>query len=199
MGEHELHSALRRAADARIRALWVEAETEVAARRVTLVKELEDFAETSAQSARHEATAERHAVAAATARESRRCRLLAQVALAGRLRTLATQLLTELGEAAREKLWQGAVAALPRAEWQALTVHPADESRARRDFAEATVQVDPRLLGGVVAATADGRIVIDNSLAGRLDRGWPELLAELHDVLEGERDHHGTAGARATG
>jgi len=52
------------------------------------------------------------------------------------------------------------------------------------------VTVDDALVGGLLAATADNRMMVDNSLAGRLARCWPELLltlfADLHKEVEAD-------------
>jgi len=199
MGQHELHNALRREADNRIRALWAEAEAEVEEQRTALKREHDTLQQAARQEQRSEEQAVRRTAAAKAELEMRRCRLLARAALAKRLLALAEPLLVELGSANREGVWQSAVTELPVAEWQILTVHPDDAQRARRDFPETEVRTDTTLVGGVIAATTDERIVIDNSLAGRLLRGWPEFLPELTEALEREINNHGSAGPAATG
>ena len=199
MGEHELHNALRREADSRIRTLWAEAETEVATRREALKNELAALQQATGEDGHKEVQAVHRSDSARIEQEVRRDRLLARTALAERLLALATQLLAELGAANREGVWRNAVAELPAAAWQTVTVHPDDAQRARRAFPQAEVKTDPALIGGVIAAAANGRIVVDNSLAGRLVRGWPELLPELTGALERELNEHGPAGPAATG
>ena len=199
MGEHELQAALCREADARIRGLWAEAESEVAARRQVLAAELDRQRQQADEEARQAALAVTRAAQTTSRQILRRCRLQAEAALAERLRLLAGQLLAEMADAERERLWRGCVAELPQASWQALRVAPADVERARRDFPQAEVLTDHLLLGGVVAATAAERIVVDNSLAGRLGRAWPELLPELIAMLAREANGHDPAGSPTAG
>lgn len=199
MGEHELQAALRREADARIRQLWAEAEDEVAARRLALAAELDRQRRLAGEEARQAALAVTRSAQAASRLALRRCRLQAKAALAERLQRLAGQLLAEIADAERERLWRGCIAELPPAPWQALRVAPADLERARRDFPQAEVLTDPHLLGGMVAATDAERIVVDNSLAGRLARGWPELLPELIAMLARETNGHDPAGFPTAG
>jgi len=199
MGQHELHNALRREADNRIRTLWAEAEAEIEERRTALKRDHDALQQTARQEQRSEEQSVQRTAAAKAELEMRRCRLLARAALAKRLLALAEPLLMELGAANREGVWQSAVTELPVAEWQILTVHPDDAQRAHRDFPESEVKTDPTLIGGVIAATAGERIVIDNSLAGRLVRAWPEFLPELTEALEREINNHGSAGPAASG
>lgn len=199
MGEHELHNALRREADSRIRTLWAEAEAEVTARREAAKKEQDTLLQAAGAENLRAAQAVQRSAAVRTDQQVRRCHLLARTAIAERLLALAGQLLAELGAADRDGIWRSTVAELPAVAWQTLTVHPDDTERARRAFPQATVQTDPALIGGVIATAGDGRIVVDNSLAGRLLRGWPELLPELTGALERELNDHGPAGPAATG
>ena len=199
MGEHELHNALRREADGRIRALWAEAEAEVTARRETAQKERDALQQAADQETHREVQTMQRAEAVKTDQELRRSRLLARAALAERLLTLAERRLAELGAEDRDGIWRRAVAELPAAAWQTVTVHPDDDQRARRAFPQSVVKADPALIGGVIATAADERIVVDNSLAGRLARGWTELLPELTAALEGGLNDHGPAGSAATG
>ncbi len=194
MGEHELQNALRREAGSRIHALWAEAETEVARQRATLAAELDSLQREFADQVRAESLAVRRLSLAATAQAERHCRLLAETSLAERLRGLARQVLVEMAAADRERSWQASVAGLPEICWESLLVAAADAARARRDFPQAAVEIDDDLLGGVIATAANGRIVIDNSLAGRLARGWPELLPELLAALVQELNRDETAG-----
>jgi vacuolar-type H+-ATPase subunit E/Vma4 len=199
MGEHELRAALRREADDRIREGWAAAEREVATRRAQVTTDLDALRQTGEEQALAAALAARRAAAATIEQALRRCRLLAESTLAERLRSLAEQVLTELAEQERDPLWRASVAEIPAAEWRTLRVAPADLLRARRDFPRASVEADNALIGGLIAATAGERIVVDNSLAGRLERGWPELLPELMANLIREMTAHETTGAATAG
>jgi len=194
MGEHELQNALRREASTKIHALWTEVEEDVATQRARVADELDSLQRETAAQIRAEATAVRRVTLAATEQARRRCRLLAETSLAGRLRELARHLLVESVAVDREKSWQASVAGLPQLCWQQLQVTGIDADRARRDFPQAAIEIDDALLGGVIATTGEGRIVVDNSLAGRLARGWPELLPELLAALAGEITDDETAG-----
>lgn len=51
---------------------------------------------------------------------------------------------------------------------------------------ELEFEVDPGVGCGVQLRTTDGRLLIDNTLAGRLDRMWPALEVFLVDRIEGQ-------------
>jgi V/A-type H+-transporting ATPase subunit E len=68
-----------------------------------------------------------------------------------------------------------------------VTVHPADEPLAqavvRRHGWPVQVATDPAVTGGVRVASADGRFVVTNTLASRLERARPMLAGEIARLL----------------
>lgn len=197
MGEHELREALRGKAQARIRQLWQASEAAVAGRRVELEAEQATLrAEAERQHAAAAAVTRRNLLAGAELKAQQHC-LETEEWLQQRLYALATNLLAELGRSERQQLWPALVEELPAAEWQRIRVHPDDLPAARERFPTVEVVADPALAGGLVAETGDGRIVVDNSLNGRLTRAWPELLAPLFAAIHKEVDRD-AAGPAAT-
>jgi vacuolar-type H+-ATPase subunit E/Vma4 len=141
----------------------------------------------------------RRSVLAAAELAARQQRLAAESALRERMHGAALRLLATLGAKQRQHLWRALAAELPPADWRRIRVHPDELELARERFPAAEVIAEPELVGGLVAETADGRIVVDNSLAGRLERVWPELLAPLLVAVNEEVDRHVAAGAAAAG
>jgi len=190
MGEHELREALHGKALAQIHALWEQAEAEVAARRQDVAQQLADLrAEMNGRVAKTVANERRTALAAAEL-AARRQRLAAEAEFGKRLYLKATELLPSLLGTARSRLWLALAKELPAARWRQVLVHPDDLEPARQRFPEAVVETDPALIGGVVADADDGRVVVDNSLAGRLARAWPEMLTPLIDAVREEVDRN---------
>ena len=198
MGERELQEALRARAHKRIDAAWQAAEAAVAARRAAIEDQRQALCATMQRQLAGTAAAERRRLLAETERALRRQRLTALQALEGRLQALAGPLLAGLGDSRRHRTWAALAGELPAAEWQRVRVHPEDLDRARRAFPGAEVAVDATLAGGLVAETGDGRIVLDNSLAGRLAQAWPALLTPLAAAVCEEVDKD-AAGPAATG
>jgi hypothetical protein len=198
MGEHELQQALRVRTQERIRSAWQTAEAAVAARRDEVGRLRQTVLEQAARAVAAAAAGERRKLLAATEQKLRQQRLASLASLEARLQTLAVQLLPDLGMAERRRLWLALAGELPAAAWQQVRVHPNDFDQARQTFPNAQVEVDATLAGGLVAVSADGRIVLDNSLTGRLRQAWPGLLPALVKAVCTEVDQ-GAAGPTPTG
>jgi vacuolar-type H+-ATPase subunit E/Vma4 len=198
MGEHELQEALRVRTQEQIRLVWQTAEAAVTTRRAEVGEHQRAVLESMAQELATAAAGERRKVLAAAERKLRQQRLATVATLESRLHALAVQLLPGLGMAEDRRLWQALAGELPAAAWQHVRVHPEDLGQARQAFPAAVVEGDATLAGGLVATTADGRIVLDNSLAGRLQLAWSELLTPLLAAVCAEGDQ-GVAGPAPTG
>lgn len=119
-------------------------------------------------------------------------RLHAESILDERLKGLASKVLAELAEKNREALWQALCAELPPAEWGKITVSHASQCLAVRDFPTAEIELDDAIDGGLIATSTSGA-KIDNSLACRLRRAWPDLLPQLMSALRRLVDSDETA------
>ena len=68
-----------------------------------------------------------------------------------------------------------------------VAVHPSDHSMVqdlvRLQGWSVTVQADPAVHGGVRISSPDGRLVVTNTLASRLERARPGLAAEVAKAL----------------
>jgi vacuolar-type H+-ATPase subunit E/Vma4 len=198
MGEHELQEALRSKAQEAARQAWAAAEATVAARRAELEVEQTALRDAMEQQLVVAAAAVRRSVLAAAELAARQQQLAAESALRERLHSTAVRLLANLGAEQRHRLWQALTAELPLADWQRIRVHPDDLVRARQLFPVAEVTPEATLIGGLIVETADGRIMVDNSLSGRLERLWSELLAPLFAAVYEEVDRD-AAGSPAVG
>ncbi|MBU1405915.1 MAG: hypothetical protein KKE83_03510 [Proteobacteria bacterium] len=184
-----LFEHLRAQGEEKVRAVWEQAEAEVQ---------------------RHTAEAE-----TALAEERRRCRLegehalqelgrrlmreaeeqawllraKAETALAGRLYDLARAELPWLRTHCGDTLLPALAAELPQGDWGLVRVSENEIAQARALFPTALVEGDPRLAGGLVAQSADGKISVFNTLEKRLERAWPRLLPEFFRSLHQEKPH----------
>lgn len=135
---------------------------------------------------------ERQTLLARSRRQALAERLAGEERLQQRLYGLARQLLGELAEQEAATLLGALARELPAAAWQQVTVNPREAESARRLFPQAELQLDADLDGGLRVASAGGRILVDNTLEKRLQRGWPDLLPALLRELE-------VSGAAASG
>ncbi|MDR7483203.1 MAG: V-type ATP synthase subunit E family protein [Armatimonadota bacterium] len=87
--------------------------------------------------------------------------------------------------AALQTFIEEAVASLGSA--AVITVHPADapvaQAVVRRHGWQVRVTTDPAVRGGARVASADGRFVVTNTLASRLERARPMLAGEIARLL----------------
>lgn len=198
MGEHELREALHRETQAKIRAIWLAAENAVAARRAEVAAEVAGLRAASARRQVAALAAEQRARRSVAATAARQRLLATETLLLERLYRLAVQQLGTFGAMERRRLWPVLAGELPPGEWRRVRVHPEDVAPARQRFPAAEVDGVAELGGGLVVATADGRITVDNSLAGRLSRCWPELqallLAAIHKEVADDAAGSATAG-----
>ncbi|MCX5976522.1 MAG: hypothetical protein NTV33_06775 [Coprothermobacterota bacterium] len=63
-----------------------------------------------------------------------------------------------------------------------LTVHPLDQKLLEGDLANRVIQ-DQTLPPGLLAQTADGKIEVRDTLADRLEKGWPILMGRAAELL----------------
>ena len=179
MGQEELKRALVREAEERVRSLWSEAEAEIA--------ELRDELAERNYRADTEAARKRQSDSAALQAESqqritgfrRRACLEAESRLLERLQELARELLPSFVAQHREKWFAALVEELPEHAWQQVSVHPDDIPQAEKLFVDAELKADDGIVGGLIVKGAGGRVQVDNSLAKRLERLWPELISLL--------------------
>jgi V/A-type H+/Na+-transporting ATPase subunit E len=105
-------------------------------------------------------------------------RLSAERKLSDRLFEIAKMRLSRLSDSADNSF--GILAAeLPGLVWGRIRVNPRDEQHAKSLFANAEIQTDAGISGGLEAITVDGRITIVNTFEKRLERSWEEILPEL--------------------
>ena len=192
MGESELKIALQREGEEQVRAFWQAAEKKVAKRRQELKEEQEQLRLEAERQLQSEVSRRRNSLLAESRMQVMASRLHAEALLDERLQGLASQLLKELTEKNREVLWQALCAELPPAEWGKITVSQASQSLAARDFPIAEIELDDAISGGLIATSSSG-VTVDNSLACRLRRAWPDLLPQLMSELRRLVDSDETA------
>ncbi len=183
MGQDELLAAIRRKGEEQAAALRAKTEEELAGlrtaadqRKAALLREHEGRL-AAARAQRH-----RDLVAEA-GRQAALIRLRGEHDLALRMKRRAAACLGELRE---EGLLARLAGELPAAAWATVRVAPVDTVRAADLFPGATVEADPAITGGLVAATAEGSLTVVNTLESRLERGWPDLLPRLFADLRRE-------------
>ena len=186
MSREKLTEALLEKRDAEAGRIWQEVEQQVsryrqkAEERCTKERqELEKRYETLLSQ-------QRDSLDNRTGKRLRRIRLLAEETFFVQLWPLALAQLSIQSAKDRVGTLRQLAAELPELDWQQVTVHPDDRKQAAQLFPGSIVASEPALLGGLIAATSDGAISINNSLIRRLEQLWPKLCGSLLDTLKTE-------------
>lgn len=125
------------------------------------------------------------AIMAGTSREALLIRLRAEHTLSLRLHERARICLKQLTGDERERIFRTLAAELPALPWHTIRVALGDVVPASGLFPDATIIADEAVAGGLKAATADGSLIVDNTMETRLERMWPDLLTQLMAELRG--------------
>ena len=179
MGGTELKAALLREAENRARSLWQTAEAVVEERRRAVEKEISRNESEATKRLEEAAEAERKAILFSAQQKADDRRLRATADLCERIKKLADRLLPQLAVQEGPALWTALLNELPDIAWGTVWVCPEDKSLAEQSLPGVRITEQSGLGGGLVVATMDGRIKVDNSLLCRLNRAWPDLLPKL--------------------
>jgi vacuolar-type H+-ATPase subunit E/Vma4 len=187
MSREKLKESLLEKRDARARTIWEEAEQK--ARRYRQETEASSADQRQKRVARieSEVTEQLDRLSSRIGKRLRRTRLLAEETFSEQLRQKALQRLTTLTPEERRRSLQRLARELPGLDWKQITVHPEDRQQAARIFPDCAIDTDPTLTG-VIAATVEKTLSVDNSLAKRLEQSWPELSGCVLDSLRTKRE-----------
>ena len=100
----------------------------------------------------------------------------------------AVKLLPELRLLDYENIFTELVNELPDMKWEKIIVNPSDITLAASFFGEDVVVTDDSVGGGLIAISAEGKIVVNNTFEKRLERKWAYLLPELIQDLNKRYD-----------
>ncbi len=193
MSYQELLSSLRQEADDKAEKFWREAKSGAEQARNEASAELDRI---QAEHLRLQASAVRDAtrhVLSAAEKNVRSMRLAAFSGLSERLSHHAACKLPQLRDQQYGELFDALVRELPPYAWETVRVNPEDTALAQRYFPEAKVVPDSLISGGMEVNGGNGRIRIVNTFEKRLERGWPELLPDLIDMVSREIERNAIA------
>lgn len=187
MSREKLTESLLDKRDAKARAIWVNAEQRLRQHRQRTEERCAEQRRETEAHLQAELSRRLDRLQTRIDRRKRQLRLRSEEAFAQRLRRLADAQLASLSDERRSETLRRLARELPDREWRRITVHPEDQQLARQLFPQADIDTDPQLGGGLLAATEDDSVRVDNSLAGRLEQMWPQLSGRLLDSLRADR------------
>lgn len=187
MSREKLTESLLDKRDAKARAIWVNAEQRLRQHRQRTEERCAEQRRETEAHLQAELSRRLDRLQTRIDRRKRQLRLRSEEAFAQRLRRLADAQLASLSDERRSETLRRLARELPDRDWRRITVHPDDQQLARQLFPQADIDTDPQLGGGLLAATEDDSVRVDNSLAGRLEQMWPQLSGRLLDSLRADR------------
>lgn len=119
-------------------------------------------------------------------REAALIRLRTEHVLLRRLYERASICVAQLRRDDAERFFRALAAELPKAPWRSVLCNPDDVAAATACFPAATITSD-RAVSGMIVATEDGSLTVDNTMLKRLEKAWPDLLPDLMAELRGRR------------
>ena len=185
MGYEELAEALRKEGDASCVRILDEAETEIRAMNDAWDDDLATMTRESLLISAQECSLARERGNAEAARRTGRILLEAENVLAIRLWQRAVSLLPHLRGERYHEQFQIMIRSLPAVGWSRVRVNPGDREQAKTLLPGVEIGDDPSISGGIEAETADGKVMVTDTLEKRLERFWPELLPELMREVQG--------------
>lgn len=188
MGLDELINTLKKNEQKQIGDIWQAAESEAGTIRTQVAEAIADITKIHAEQLESACQKSMRAIFSETEIKTREKKLFAYQALDQALRNAAVKQLAALREQNYEKVFANLVSELPERQWGKIVVNPADLELSAKFFNENSIKADPAVSGGLIALTADGKIIVDNTFEKRLERKWlhilPQLIAELEKRYE---------------
>lgn len=188
MGLDELINTLKKNEQQQIDDIWQAAKNEAENLRTQIAEAIAAITKNHADQLASACQKSMRAIFSETEVKTREKKLFAYQALDQALRNAALKQLTALRKQNYEKIFATLVRELPERQWEKIIVNPADVELAANFFNVNSIQQDPAVSGGLVALTANNRIIVDNTFEKRLERKWlhilPQLIAEIEKRYE---------------
>lgn len=185
MGRRELLEALQREGGEAMAAITVRGATEEERLRTGSEERREELRRKHEQQRELLCSDRKRTIMAGASSEASLIRLRAEYALSLRLHERARICVKLLPGDDAERIFRTLVAELPALPWHTVWISPGDAVPASAHFPDATIIPDDTVAGGIKAATADGSLIVDNTLETRLEKMWPDLLPQMMAELRG--------------
>jgi len=193
LGLDELINTLKKNEQQQIDDIWQAAKNEAESIRTQVAEAIAAITKNHADQLASACQKSMRAIFSETEVKTREKKLFAYQALDQALRNAALKQLTALRKHNYEKIFATLVRELPERQWEKIIVNPADVELAAKFFNANRIRQDPAVSGGLVALTANDRIIVDNTFEKRLERKWLHILPQLIAEIEKRYESSGTA------
>jgi vacuolar-type H+-ATPase subunit E/Vma4 len=189
----ELLNTLRKNEQKQIEDIWQAAKNEAETIRRQIDDAIADITKKNADRLAAASRSSMRLILSAAATKTREKKLSAYQAIDRALQKAAAKQLPLLREKSYDAVFARLVAELPEREWEKIVVNPADLALAANFFAADIIRSDPAISGGLIAAAAADKIIVDNTFEKRLERKWFQLLPALIAEIDKRYGKSGTA------
>ena len=193
MGLEELLNTLKKNGQKQIDDIWQAAKTEAEVVRTQVAEAISDITKVHADQLASACHKSMRSIFLETEIKTRRKKLFAYQALDLALRNAAVMQLPQLRKQIYEEVFANLVAELPERQWEKIVVNPADLELAVSFFSGDIIHPDTTISGGLLAVTANGKIIVDNTFEKRLERKWLHILPPIIAELEKRYEKSGSA------
>jgi len=196
LGLDELIRTLKDNEQKQIDDIWRAARNEADSLRRQVAEAIEAVTEKHSNQLASACQKSSGAIFSEAAGEARGRKLLAYQTFEQAVQQAAGQQLSSLREMNYEAVFTRLVKELPKRQWEAITVNPADTELAARFFSADIIRSAPGISGGLIASAVTGRFVVDNTFEKRLERKWFSLLPTIIENIS--EQYGGTGSAHKT-
>ena len=193
MGLEELIHTLKKNEQKQKDDIWQAVKTEADAIRGQVAEAIADITKKQAEQLTSACQKSMRSIYADAEIKTREKKLFAFQALDQALRKAAAKNLPALRQNNYKKVFAVLVAELPERQWEKIVVNNADLEVAAKFFAADIIHPDAAISGGLIAATADDTIIVDNSFEKRLERKWHLILPSMIAACEKRYGKSGSA------
>jgi vacuolar-type H+-ATPase subunit E/Vma4 len=193
VGLEELLNTLKKNEQKQIDDIWQAAQNQAEILRTQVAEAITQSTKSHAEQLASACQKSMRSIFLETEIKTREKKLYAYQALDQALRNAAILQLPQLREHNYEETFADLVAELPERQWEKIVVNPGDLDLAGKFFAADIVHPDAAISGGLVAVTANGRIIVDNTFEKRLERKWQQILPAIIAELEKRYENSGSA------
>ena len=193
MGLEELLSTLRKTEQKQIKDIWHSAESEAESLRKKIAEATAEITQNHSDQLNSACQRSKRSIFSEADIKTREKKLLTYRSLDQALKDAALKQMPGLRQQNYEDVFARLVTELPERQWEKIFVNPADLILAAKFFPEEIINKDPSISGGLIATTAENKIIVNNTFEKRLEKKWFQLLPAIIVQIEKKYGETGSA------
>lgn len=193
MGLEELINTLRKNEQNQIEDIWQAAKNEAESLRKQISEAIADITRNHAEQLKSACQKSMRTIFSDVNSKTRREKLLTYKSLDQALQAAALKQLSSLRKQNYDSVFAKLVGELPERKWEKIFVNPADLKMAVKFFTADIIKPDSSICGGLIAITAENKIIVDNTFKKRLERKWFQILPAIIVKIEKQYGESGPA------